>query len=100
MAATNTTVAITNSYTQLNTAAAAGSVSVYPIGCTIWLNVSASTTAPTTDAGGFPVGPSELGNGVINQTLAALWPGFTSPAYLFARTTSPSTGGAVAVSCA
>ena len=100
MAATNTTVTITNAYTQLNSAAAAGGVSVFPIGCTIWLNVSASTTAPTSDAGAILVGPSEAGNGMVNQTLAAIWPGFTSPAYLFARTTAPSTGGAVAVSCA
>lgn len=100
MAATHTTRTITNSYgTALNSSAAAGAVSVYPIDGGIWLNVSATTSAPTDDLGAIYLGPSQAGSGIINQTLAALWPGFTSPAYLFARTDSAASGRVV-VSCA
>lgn len=99
MAATHTTVAITSTYTQLNSAAASGSLSVYPIDCSIWLTVSASTTVPTNDLGAIKLSQGSTGAAIINQTLTALFPGATSPAYLFARVDGIS-GGSVAVSCA
>ena len=99
MAATHTTVAVGDTYPQLNTAASAGAASIYPIDCAVWLSVSASTTAPTTDLGAIRIQPGNTGAAIVNQTLSALWPGFTSPAYIFARRDGVS-GGAVAVSIA
>jgi len=100
MAISPVTLALTGTYVCLNSASAAsGSVSVYPIDGDIWLQWGATTTLPTNDAGAIPLGPAGQGAAVINQTLAALWPGAASPAYLFARTKS-GVGGNVAVSCA
>ena len=99
MAATHTTVPITTTYTQLNSAAAAGGVSVYPIDCSIWLTVAATTSVPTNDLGAIKLSQGSTGAAIINQTLATLFPGATSPAYLFARVDGIS-GGNVAVSCA
>lgn len=95
------TVTVQDTYVQLNTSAASGALSIYPLDSPVWLAPSASTTAPTSEAGAILIGPTSQGSGVINQTLAQLWPGFTSPAYVFARVASGGAIGArVAVSIA
>ena len=97
---TTITVSSPSTYTLLNTGgAASGAISIYPIDCNVWLNVATTTTPPTTDVGAIRLTSGQMGAAIINQTLSALWPGFTSPAYIFAKLDSGS-GGAVAVSCA
>jgi hypothetical protein len=87
-------------WTLLNTGgAAAGACSFFPIGGTVFIAPTASAVAPTTlpldTVGAFELSPNP--GAIINQTLAAIWPGFTTPAHVYAYA---ETGARVTVSCA
>lgn len=89
-----------NTWTLLNTGGAiSGAVSIYPLNATIWIAPTASATAPTgvpmETVGAISIHPSP--GAIINQTLAAIWPGFSSPAHVYCYA---ETGARVGVSCA
>ena len=98
MAVAPTTITLgKGQWTCLNSAsAAAGAVSIYPVGAPIWLKSGVDgTTAPTNMSGAIELRQSP--GGVINQTIAQLWPGTTNT-YLWAYCYADN--GSVAVSCA
>lgn len=87
-------------WTLLNTGgAAAGAVSIYPLNASVWIAPTASASPPSgspmNTVGAIYINPTP--GAIINQTLAELWPGFTSPAHVYCYAES---GARVSVSCA
>ena len=94
--ATHTTINLTSgAWTLLNSGgAAAGAVSIYPIDIGLLIKGTTAATPPTDFVGAHAI-PASPG-GIINQTLAQLWPGMAAQhVYGFS-----AVGGQVVVSCA
>ena len=93
-------VAVTGAVTCANPSnSAAGAVSIYPVSSDMLMNVGSANTAPENPDTWVPVPMAWSGGGVINQTLAALFPGATTPTYLFLKMQGNGNGKAI-VSCA
>lgn len=78
----NTTVSVGKSYTQLTDADATNFTVQNKGPDRIFLNATTDGTAPTTDAGAFIV---RGGEALVNESVANVWRGLTSPDRLWAR---------------
>jgi fructose-specific phosphotransferase system IIC component len=79
---------------------AAGNVSIYAIGGDLVMSVGSTNSAPQDATVCIPIPNSKNGGGVIAQTLANLFPGATTPTFIFLRTASQNMVGSAVVSCA